>query len=118
MQWPSYHPELLTRQAPENNMIEVAGREVTIGKPLDWPSFGWDNEYGHRVFSATTFRASKCLVSNHEMLQFVKDGGYLDSSLWTSDGWKWCASTPEANFCPMYPMYPIVGQTLVFLGFW
>ena len=27
-------------------MIRVDGRDVTFGKPEDFPSYGWDNEYG------------------------------------------------------------------------
>ena len=30
----------------ENVMIRVEGKDVTFGKPDDFPSYGWDNEYG------------------------------------------------------------------------
>ena len=30
----------------ENKMVCVQEREVTLGKPKAFPSFGWDNEYG------------------------------------------------------------------------
>ena len=40
------------RRAPAvnsaNDLINVPERSVTLGKPADWPSYGWDNEYGHR----------------------------------------------------------------------
>lgn len=29
-----------------NRMIQVEGHDVTFGKPKDFPSYGWDNEYG------------------------------------------------------------------------
>jgi hypothetical protein len=30
-----------------NNMIKVPKTRVKLGKPLDFPSYGWDNEYGN-----------------------------------------------------------------------
>jgi len=30
-----------------NEMITVPEGTVKIGKPVDFPSYGWDNEYGH-----------------------------------------------------------------------
>ena len=30
----------------KNAMIRAPASEVTIGKPKDFPSYGWDNEYG------------------------------------------------------------------------
>ena len=37
---------ILGAGAGKNTMIRVASSEVTIGKPYDFPSYGWDNEYG------------------------------------------------------------------------
>ena len=31
----------------KNEFIAVRAQSVSIGKPDDFPSFGWDNEYGH-----------------------------------------------------------------------
>ena len=42
-----------------------------LGKPVDFPSFGWDNEYGVRKVDVPTFKASKFLVTNAEFLPFV-----------------------------------------------
>ena len=27
-------------------MVKVPAGKVTLGKPQDFPSYGWDNEYG------------------------------------------------------------------------
>lgn len=35
---------------------------MTLGKPADWPTYGWDNEYGSRTFHVRQFKASKALV--------------------------------------------------------
>ncbi|MEY3668179.1 MAG: hypothetical protein RL572_1719, partial [Pseudomonadota bacterium] len=57
---PDHWPAVLLRPEPQPNtkpvagvhypaqnpMISVAASSVRLGKPRDWPSFGWDNEYG------------------------------------------------------------------------
>ncbi len=40
----------------------VAGEKVHLGKPMDYPSFGWDNEYGSKVIQVQPFSASKFKV--------------------------------------------------------
>eukprot|EP00043_Microstomoeca_roanoka_P002639 m.39514 g.39514 ORF g.39514 m.39514 type:complete len:861 (-) comp11615_c0_seq1:44-2626(-) len=74
---------------PINQFIEVEGGEVVLGKPRDFPSYGWDNEYGHKHMSVKSFKATKYLISNGEFLEFVKSGGYLDESVWEPEGWRW-----------------------------
>ena len=34
---------------PFNEMIHVDAGTVDLGKPRDFPSYGWDNEYGNRA---------------------------------------------------------------------
>jgi hypothetical protein len=36
---------------------------VSLGKALDYPSFGWDNEYGGKDVTVGPFRASRFKVS-------------------------------------------------------
>lgn len=43
-------------------LLSVEAGDVTLGKPVDWPSYGWDNEYGSRTFHVRAFKASKALV--------------------------------------------------------
>lgn len=74
---------------PRNSLIGVSGSVVTLGKPADWPSFGWDNEYGHEERELKAFKASRYLISNGEMHEFVRAGGYEDSQYWTEQGWRW-----------------------------
>lgn len=75
--------------APQNELLPVAGGEVVLGKDLQDPFYGWDNEYGKKVVAVQDFRASKYLVSNREFLAFVEAGAYQDESFWTSEGWQW-----------------------------
>lgn len=44
------------------SLFAVEAGDVTLGKPTDWPSYGWDNEYGSRTFHVRAFKASKALV--------------------------------------------------------
>lgn len=93
MQWPQVHEELSSRAPPENPMQSHEAATVIVGKPLDWPTYGWDNEYGRRDMHVPAFEASKYQVTNAQMLELVKAGGYRDESLWSTEGWKWCTFT-------------------------
>lgn len=98
--FPAYHPTannapVLAPKAgvdyPVNNLVPVAEKTVTLGKPAEFPSFGWDNEYGNRSYVVPAFEASQFKVSNGEFLEFVKAGGYSDRTLWSNAGWEWRA---------------------------
>eukprot|EP00903_Cladosiphon_okamuranus_P011249 g10612.t2 len=78
-----------TRSPVDNPLLAVEGGNVHLGKPRDFPSFGWDNEYGSREYSVPPFGASKYMVSNGEYLEFVKEAGYARQELWTDVGWRW-----------------------------
>lgn len=92
--WPLSFQESV--QSPEygvsstlNKMIEVPESSVSLGKPNEWPSFGWDNEYGHEIKECPAFFASDCLVSNAEFKEFVQAAGYSSEKYWSSEGWAW-----------------------------
>jgi len=99
--WPPYHPSAMAwagaagssppmpSSLPVNSLVTVPAGDIIVGKPYDWPSYGWDNEYGERKMHIRQFRATKFLVSNAEFYQFVKAGGYRMHKYWTKDGWNW-----------------------------
>lgn len=95
--WPPYltapiaqvYEPLAGKDYPNNELVEIEGEEVKIGKPRSWPSFGWDNEYGHDKRQVEAFRTSKFLISNGEFFEFVKAGGYEQSKYWSDAGWGW-----------------------------
>ena len=62
---------------------------VVLGKPNDWPAYGWDNEYGRREVAVQPFRAARRLVSNGEYYEFVMAGGYREQKYWSDTGWSW-----------------------------
>lgn len=74
---------------PGNPLLPVPSTRVTIGKPHDWPSYGWDNEYGQRVVDVRPFAASWTLISNGEFHAFVCAHGYGERRYWTDEGWRW-----------------------------
>lgn len=91
--WPPLAPETLHAQTDEhqiqNKLIRVNETPVNLGKANDFPTFGWDNEYGHESLKVTGFQVSQFLVSNKEFLSFVSDGAYLDDRYWSEEGNKW-----------------------------
>lgn len=96
--WPDYHPStcqpspVVPTQGidyPTNDLVPVEGQKVSLGKPLEYPSFGWDNEYGRRDVAVQSFSASRFKVTNGEFLEFVKAGGYSNTKYWSQEGWGW-----------------------------
>jgi 5-histidylcysteine sulfoxide synthase/putative 4-mercaptohistidine N1-methyltranferase len=75
--------------APTNKMVKIAGKTVNLGKPMNAPYYGWDNEYGNHKADVAPFEASAFLCSNGEFLEFIHDKGYHTESYWTEEGWKW-----------------------------
>ena len=74
---------------PSNELLEVSGGKVVLGKSKEDDFYSWDNEYGHHESTIESFKASKYLVSNGEFLEFVKDSGYKKEEFWEEEGWKW-----------------------------
>ncbi len=88
-EWPVFHSFNTDKNYPANRLISVPECEVSLGKPQDFPSFGWDNEYGSKTRHVRPFSASEFLISNGEFLEFVKAGGYSEEKYWSADGWAW-----------------------------
>ena len=97
--WPRLHPSFLRttesfppqvgHEFPVNDLINVPAQSVTLGKPADCPSYGWDNEYGRRETTIPAFQASRYLISNGEFHAFVTAGGYREPRYWSETGWDW-----------------------------
>lgn len=99
--WPPLHPSAHNSESPTcnpvegvdyptNNMVAVNTESVVdLGKPADFPSYGWDNEYGERKVDVPAFHASEHMVTNGEYWHFVADGGYRNKQYWCDDGWAW-----------------------------
>lgn len=75
--------------APKNQLIEVSGSTVHLGKTKASKLFGWDNEYCTHKVDIPNFKAAKYLTSNAEFLAFVEDGGYANDHFWCTEGQAW-----------------------------
>ena len=86
---PLWQPCRRTEAAPDNGLVPVPGRSITLGKAKSDALYGWDNEFGTHSEDVAEFRASRYLVSNQEFRAFVQDDGYPSRQWWTEEGWKW-----------------------------
>ena len=95
--WEVYNKDTVLR---ENELLEVEGSIVEIGKKKEDDFYSWDNEYGTHKATVSSFKASKYLVSNGEFLEFVKDGGYEKDEYWeeAGKGWLKFAKVKEPTF--------------------
>ncbi len=80
-------------KAPKNEIINVLGGPIEIGKDRDDAFYGWDNEYGRHKAEVSNMKVSKFLVSNREFLEFVESDGYSKKEYWTEEGWGWVTYT-------------------------
>lgn len=97
--WPELHPSVARTHPstdpvegdhyPSNELVQVDGGSVVLGKPREFPTYGWDNEYGERAVEVAPFSASKFMVSNGEYWKFVSSGGYRNERYWSPEGWRW-----------------------------
>lgn len=79
---------LHSSNAPKNEMIDISGKTVVLGKDISHNLYGWDNEYGKYSEIVGDFSVSKYLVSNGEFMEFVKEGGYENKEFWDDEGRK------------------------------
>lgn len=74
---------------PDFEMVHYGGGEVGLGKPSDFPTYGWDNEYGSETVQVDPFALGNLMVTNREFLEFVKEDGYKKQAFWSEEGWIW-----------------------------
>jgi formylglycine-generating enzyme required for sulfatase activity len=76
-------------ETPQNEMIEVVGGVVKLGKAFDDSTYGWDIDYGDRTVEVAPFLTSKYLITNAQFLYFVKAGGYENQDYWDEESLRW-----------------------------
>jgi 5-histidylcysteine sulfoxide synthase len=79
----------LNGYSPQNELIEVAGGVIKLGKAENDTTYGWDIDYGDRTVEVNSFVVSQYLTTNSDFLCFVKEGGYENQDYWDEDSWQW-----------------------------
>jgi gamma-glutamyl hercynylcysteine S-oxide synthase len=87
-------PLLLSGARPVPRRIEIPAGEATLGVPrsesrLGAAPFGWDNEFEVHSQSVPAFAIDAHKVTNAQFLEFIRQGGYDNASLWTPEAWEW-----------------------------
>jgi len=86
---PAFRDDLAAPEPGEPRELGWVGFDeaiIDIGHPGE--GFGFDNEWPRHRTLVLPFKLADRLVSNAEYLAFIDAGGYDDSALWLSDGWK------------------------------
>ncbi|MEO0575810.1 MAG: ergothioneine biosynthesis protein EgtB [Pseudomonadota bacterium] len=73
--------------AGDASFHEVSGGIIEIGAAPQTGVFCFDNETPRHQILLHDHKIAKRPVTNGEFAEFIKDGGYDDSTLWLSDGW-------------------------------
>jgi ergothioneine biosynthesis protein EgtB len=97
---PSYQPPKgeTSGTAPGLNWVDFNGGLAEIG--YAGGGFSYDNEAPRHKQYVYPYKMASRLVTNGDYLAFVEAGGYLDSSVWLSEGWDWRKTNQHE-----YPLY-------------
>jgi formylglycine-generating enzyme required for sulfatase activity len=75
---------------PAHRVVEIPTGKATLGSPrAPMPIFGWDNEFEQHSVNVPAFSIDAYKVTNGQFLEFVRQGGYEQASLWTKADWEW-----------------------------
>jgi len=74
-------------ESSNGEFIAMDSANYDIG--FDGEGFCFDNELARHQVYLDGFEIRNTLVTNHEYIEFIRDGGYRDFRLWHSEGWDW-----------------------------
>jgi ergothioneine biosynthesis protein EgtB len=70
--------------------VNIPAGDATLGQEANHgATFGWDNEFQVHTVFVPEFSIDAFNVTPGYFLQFVREGGYGERSLWTDEGWDW-----------------------------
>ncbi len=70
-------------------MIEISAGKATMGARRTSVAFGWDNEFEAHTVDVGAFAIDAYKVTNGQFMEFVRQGGYDQPSLWSEAEWDW-----------------------------
>lgn len=89
--FPLPHPGIYDASTPGGRpsfrQVSPGKKMVKLGKPRNFPTFGWDNEYGEKYVEVQNFEVSDTQITNGMFYEFVMEGGYDKREYWTDSGW-------------------------------
>jgi ergothioneine biosynthesis protein EgtB len=74
---------------PPARKVDVPAGEAVLGAARGSILFGWDNEFPEVRVPVPAFAVDDRPVTNADMLEFVRDGGYREPRLWRPADWDW-----------------------------
>lgn len=77
-----------TPLSAKDDMVHIEKKAVTLGREDSFKMqthFGWDNEFGKRTELIESFACSRRPITNHDVLCFIRDGGYQNNSFWRQE---------------------------------
>jgi ergothioneine biosynthesis protein EgtB len=84
--WPTLPP---VGEPRSTRRVEIPEGETVLGAAPGSLPFGWDNEFpAHRVL-VPAFGIDERPVTNADLAEFARDGGYTEPRLWREDDWAW-----------------------------
>ncbi len=106
--WPlaGTHPQPVSWVAYPGGLVEHGFDAAQDG------AFAFDNETPRHRFFVAPFKLADRLVTNGEMMAFIRDGGYQRADLWLSMGWDWVQAGQHA-----LPLYWQAGDSAGDAGF-
>ena len=106
--WPlaGTHPQPVSWVAYQGGLVEHGFDAAHDG------TFAFDNETPRHRFFVAPFELADRLVTNGEMMAFIRDGGYQRADLWLSMGWDWVQAGQHA-----LPLYWQAGDSAADAGF-
>jgi ergothioneine biosynthesis protein EgtB len=78
-----------SREIPSPRTVHVPAGTVRLGAGRGTLPFAWDNEMPEQRVRVEGFSIDALPVTNAELLEFVRDGGYDDGRLWRASDWAW-----------------------------
>jgi iron(II)-dependent oxidoreductase len=86
-------PPVAPRSTPStptlNRAVGIPAGTATLGRGREAPGFGWDNEFEAMRVHVPEFSIDAHKVGNGRFLEFVRDRGYEERSLWSDAAWEW-----------------------------